>query len=434
VASGSNDRQKPLTVLITNIAFSFRSGTEIVVDQIARGLNQRGHRPIVFSTYNKGAMADTLRRQGIAVVDRLAQVGAEPDIIHGQHNVTTVMAMMAFPQCPVIFSCHDFDAPKDRALLVTRVRRYIAVDEICRERLLTDGVQAGQIVTLYNAVDLEQYPRRDPLPPRPRTVLVLTKGADHLAVARSASERAGLTFEALGSGVDAIVDDLPQRLRRYDIVIATARTAKEAIAAGCAVIVGDHRGFAGLVTRDVVAEWRRHNFGRKILTTPMTEDNLLGAIAGYDAADAAAVTDFIRAEDGLDAHIDKLERLYREVIEQGPRVDVAGDMKALSVFLEDFLISRDFTRPWTELYRNVVQEEIGVFDRALDGSLERHGSKTQVAITARLDQLERTLRDHAQSQASDVRELGASLRLTVQLRLLARAVGSRLRRLFGTAR
>jgi hypothetical protein len=46
-SSNLSDR---LTVLITNIAFSFRSGTEIVVDQIARGLNQRGHRPIVFST------------------------------------------------------------------------------------------------------------------------------------------------------------------------------------------------------------------------------------------------------------------------------------------------------------------------------------------------------------------------------------------------
>jgi hypothetical protein len=429
VPSETTDQQKSLTVLITNIAFAFRSGTEIVVDQLARGLNQRGHRPIVFSTYIKGAMADALRQQGIAVVDRLAQVGAVPDIIHGQHNVTTVMAMMAFPQCPVVFSCHDFEAAKDRAPLVPRIRRYIAVDEICRERLSNDGVPDAQIVMLYNALDLKQFQRRDPLPPRPRNVLVLTKGADHLAVVRSAVERAGLTLDGLGSGVDTVVDDLPQRLPRYDIVIATARMAKEAMAVGCAVIVGDHRGFAGLVTRDVVAEWRRHNFGRKILTTPMTQDDLLGAIAGYDAADAAAVTDFIRAEDGLDRHLDHLERLYREVIAEGNKVDVAEDMKALSVFLEDFLISRDFTRPWADLYRNVVQEETDVLERTLD----RHGAKMQVTIMARLDQIERTLQNNAQSQARDVRDLGASMRLTAQLRSLIGGLRRRLHRLMGAA-
>lgn len=199
----SADQRDRLTVLITNIAFSFRSGTEIVVDQLARGLSQRGHRPIVFSPYMTGAMAKALRLQGIAVVDRLAHVGGVPDVIHGQHNVTTVMAMTAFPECPVVFSCHDFDAPKDQPPLVPRIRRYIAVDEICRERLLNDGVPDEKIVLLYNAIDLKQYQRRDPLPVRPRNVLVLTKGSHHLAAVQSAVESAGMTLEGLGSGFEA---------------------------------------------------------------------------------------------------------------------------------------------------------------------------------------------------------------------------------------
>jgi hypothetical protein len=368
-------------------------------------------------------MAEALRRQGVTVVDRLAQVGAVPDVIHGQHNVTTVMAMMAFPQCPVVFSCHDFEAPKDRPPLAPRVRRFIAVDEICRERMLNDGVPDEQIVVLYNAVDLSQYPRRDLLPTRPRNVLVLTKGVDHLAVARSAAERAGLTFEGLGSGFDSVVDDLPHRLQRYDIVIATARMAKEAVAAGCAAIVGDHRGFAGLVTRDVVAEWRRHNFGRKILTTPMAEEALLCAIASYDATDAAAVTEFIRAEDGLDRHIDQLECLYREVVAEGKKVDMAADMMALSGFLEDFLISRDFTRPWADLYRNVVEEEVDALERALD----RHSGKTQAPIMTRLDRIERAIQDSAVKATADDLPNGlfTKLRMTLRPRTRLRALRSR---------
>src|SRR5205814_7156321 len=123
---------------------------------------------------------------GIAVVDRLSQVGVTPDIIHGQHNVTTVMAMTAFPRCPAIFTCHDSEAMQDRPPLLPRVRRYIAVDEVCRERLKHDGAPDDKILLLHNAIDLERYQRRAPLPPRPQRVLVLTKGAAHLPVVRAA--------------------------------------------------------------------------------------------------------------------------------------------------------------------------------------------------------------------------------------------------------
>src|SRR5436190_21006410 len=209
-----------LTVLITNIAFAFRSGTEIVVDQIARGLNQRGHRPIVFAPYIGGGLTEALRLRGIAVVDRLDQVGCTPDIIHGQHNVATVMALAAFPRTRALFFCHDFDSPKDRALIMPRLRRYLAVDDGCRERLERDGVPRDRIDVVYNAVDLDQYRRRGPLPQRPARALVLTKGAEHLAVVRSAAAAAGLVLDELGSGAGAVVDDLPARLPAYDIVIA----------------------------------------------------------------------------------------------------------------------------------------------------------------------------------------------------------------------
>src|SRR5438876_8255636 len=189
-----------LTILITNIAFAFRSGTEIVVDQIARGLNRRGHRPIVFAPYIGGGLTAGLRLSGIAVVDRLNQVGCTPDIIHGQHNVTTVMALAAFPRTPALFSCHDFDAPKDRAPLLPRIRRYIAVDDCCRERLVRDGAPPDRIDVVYNAVDLDQYRPRGPLPSQPQRALILTKGTEHLATVRSAAARAGLALDELGSG------------------------------------------------------------------------------------------------------------------------------------------------------------------------------------------------------------------------------------------
>jgi hypothetical protein len=376
-----------LTILITNIAFAFRSGTEIVVDQIARGLNRRGHRPIVFAPYVGGGLTAGLRLRGIAVVDRLNQVGCTPDVIHGQHNVTTVMAMAAFPRTAALFSCHDFDAAKDRAPLLPRMRRYIAVDDTCRERLVRDGAPQDKIEVVYNAVDLDQYHHRGPLPRRAERALVLTKGSEHLATVRSAAATAGLALDELGSGVGAVVDDLPARLPAYDIVIATARMAKEAIAAGCAVVVCDHRGFAGLATTDTLAEWRRYNFGRRILAQPTTEDRLVDAFTRYDAGDAARVSARVRAEDNLDLHIDRLEGIYHSILDDGRVVDPAGDLEALAPFLEDFLISRNFSRPWVELHRNVTDEASDVLELALS----RHTGKLRTEIAQGLENLARGL-------------------------------------------
>jgi hypothetical protein len=374
-----------LTVLITNIAFAFRSGTEIVVEQIARGLSRRGHRPIVFAPWLDGGLPEGLRRSGIAVVDRLNQVGFAPDIIHGQHNVTTVMALAAFPRTPALFCCHDFDAAKDRAPLLPRIRRFIAVDESCHERMIRDGVPRDKIEIVYNAVDLDQYRRRGDLPARPQRVLVLANGAGHLSAVRAMAARAGLALDELGSGVGTVIDDLPERLPAYDLVIATARMAKEAIAAGCAVIVCDHRGFAGLATTSVLADWRRHNFGRRILTHPVTEENLLQALATYDAHDASIVTDLVRAEDNLESHIDQIERIYEAILEDTTVIDSAQDLEALAPFLEDFLISRNFSRPWADLYRNVTDEGADVLELAL----RRHTTKMQTEIIEELKTLAR---------------------------------------------
>src|SRR5437773_5650185 len=279
------------------------------------------------------------------VVDRLNQIGCTPDIIHGQHNVTTVMALAAFPWTPALFACHDFDAPKDRAPLLPRIRRYIAVDDCCRERLVRDGAPPDRIDVVYNAVDLDQYRPRGPLPSQPQRALALTKGTEHLAAVRSAAARAGLALDELGPGAGAVVDDLPARLPAYDIVIATSRMAKEAIAAGCAVVVCDHRGFAGLATTEVLDEWRRYNFGRRILAQPTTEERVVEAFARYDADDAARVSGVVRATDDLESHIDRLETIYNSILDDATAIDPAGDLEALAPFLEDFLISRDFSRP-----------------------------------------------------------------------------------------
>jgi len=271
--------------------------------------------------------------------------------------------------------------------VMPRIRRYLAVDESCRERLVRDGAPADRIEVVYNAVDLDRYRPRGPLPMRAGRALVLTKGHEHLDIVRSAAATAGLVLDELGSGAGAVVDDLPARLPAYDIVIATARMAKEAICAGCAVVVCDHRGFAGLATTATLDEWRRHNFGRRILAQATTEAGLVDAFARYDADDATRVSGIVRAEDNLDAHIDRLTGIYESILDEPGTIDPAADLEALAPFLEDFLISRDFSRPWVALHRNVTDEATDVLELAL----AHHTGALRAEILQGLDSLGRRL-------------------------------------------
>jgi hypothetical protein len=78
-------------------------------------------------------------------------------------------------------------------------------------------------------------------------------------------------------------------------VFAKARAAIEAMAVGCAVILCDARGAGTLVTSANVEELRHWNFGFRVLTAPLTAAQLQSQIKSYDAADAAAVSAWIRA-------------------------------------------------------------------------------------------------------------------------------------------
>ncbi|NEX95393.1 glycosyltransferase family 4 protein, partial [Caulobacter sp. 17J65-9] len=153
----------PLDVLITNLLLAERSGTEVVTEQLADGLRRAGHRVAVWVS-KAGAQAQAMRDRGHVVVERLEQLPWRPDVIHGHHNVMTLTALAALPGVPAVHTCHDATAPFDAAPHHPRVRAWLAVDELCRDRLVADGVPAGAIRLMPNAVDEARHPPRARLP------------------------------------------------------------------------------------------------------------------------------------------------------------------------------------------------------------------------------------------------------------------------------
>jgi glycosyltransferase involved in cell wall biosynthesis len=340
-------------VLITNRVLARRTGTELYVRDLALGLLERGHLPIVYTPL-PGPLADEVRAATVPVVDDLARVGAAPQVIHGHHGVETLAALLAFPGVPALSFCHSWIGWADAPVVFPRVLRHVAVDHTCRDRLLFEhGIDAGRVHVLLNAVDLARFRPRGPLPPRPARALVFSNGAggkgSHLEAVRAACAQAGIVLDVAGEGAGRPLERPEEVLGGYDLVFAKARAALEAMAVGAAVVLCDVAGAGPMVTTANLDRLRPLNFGMRALREPATPQALAREIARYDAADAAEVSRRIRACAGRDALVDELVALYRAVIceQRALAADPAAEGRAAAAYLQSLaprLHERDLLR------------------------------------------------------------------------------------------
>jgi hypothetical protein len=267
-----------------------------------------------------------------------------------QHITPALMALVAFPDVPAVFTCHSATIEIEAPRLHPQIRRYVAVDDFCCALCVKRDIPENRLSVILNAVDLARFKTRPPLPPKPKAALMLTKTWGQHNLVRAACARAGLTLDALGSATEEMSDQLEKILARYDIVFATARMALEAAAVGCAVVVADGRGFAGMLRTENLQAWRRLNFGAALLTAPVTAAALDAAIAAYDAADAAEVCGRLRAEASADDYAAAYLRLYAQAIGEGVVQDISH-AAATAVWLEDLLPSAA-SRAWLDVARD----------------------------------------------------------------------------------
>lgn len=359
----------PLKILITNVWLDGRGGTESVVRDLALGFQRRGHRPIVYSPH-LGPLAQELHARGVAVISDLAQMAEAPDVIHGHHYVQTAEAILHFPDAPVVSMTHAWPFWQERPPRFPQIHRYLAVDEAVRDRLVqVEAIDPARVEILLNAVDLTRIPSRpQPLPKRPSMALAFTKNKAQIPILHAACAKAGVKLDILGLGADRVVAAPEEELIRYDIVFATARMALEALCAGCAVVVCDARGLAGMVTLEDLPRLRDLNFGLRSLTQRVTVERVVAEIGRYDAAEAQAVSTEVRASAGLEVSLDRLEALYREAIAAaaGDAPDQGARRKAMLAFLKDTLPrSRSDGRwPWMA-ERDALMARIKALDHQL---------------------------------------------------------------------
>jgi predicted nucleic acid-binding Zn-ribbon protein len=291
----------------------------LFVFDLAVALRKRGHQPIAFSTV-LGDVADLLRSAAIPVIDDPGALTVAPDVIHGQHHLELATTLLRFPETPAIHVCHGWLPWEEQPLRFPTIQRYVAVSNLTRERLLTSGVPPERIELVPNFVDTERFRPRRPLTGPPATAAVFSNymGHEHPHFQTIAAACAQLNFDRIDliGGAAGTATSVPEEvLPGYDVVFAAGRCALEAMASGCAVIVTDHHGFAGLVTLDNLEELRSGNFG--IATTygkPPTLPKIVAEIGKIAPSQIEAVSGAVRDRASLASAVTVWEQLYLQAL------------------------------------------------------------------------------------------------------------------------
>jgi hypothetical protein len=304
-------------ILLTNSTLADRSGSELYARDLALALRDRDHEVIAYSPL-LGDVAADLRAASIPVTNDLRSIRVAPDVIHGQHHLETIAALTHFPGVQALYVCHGWLPWQEAPPAHPRIRQYVAVDDTVLDRLIVEsGIDPAMVRTLYNFVDLRRFARRATTFTVPRNALIFNSRATEEnfgALVREACRARGIVdVDLVGYGSERPVREPAALLARYDLVFARARTALEAMAVGCAVIVSDPTGMAGLVTTQNYDALRRANFGVRTLRHEVTVDALSSEIAAIDGTDVACVSERARAGADMNAVVDAYEEMYREL-------------------------------------------------------------------------------------------------------------------------
>lgn len=306
-----------MRILITNIVLDARTGTEIVTRDLALGFSARGHQVEVFTNL-PGGISGEIEAAGIPLFTDPARL-QRPDVIHANHFEHALPVFERFPGVPALAVCHDPVNLNARSVPHPSVRRWSAVSENCRRRVAREtGLPLEEVTLLPNYIDLAlgEAPAEALGPGRRWLYAAEKRDAKPL---RKRLQFLGRCFfrpldqVALFSKPRRIVDNYPALARNYDLVFASDRCATEAAAAGAPVIVCDPRGLAGFLTPGAWREWSDHNLGEICLTRANSLWNLAAEIRKADKAQARAVARLIRDERSLEAGLDRLEAIYRDI-------------------------------------------------------------------------------------------------------------------------
>lgn len=159
-------------------------------------------------------------------------------------------------------------------------------------------------------------------------------------------------------------------LPEYDIVLATGRSAIEAMASGCAVLPIIPTACLDLVDLNNFDLLPSQNFSPRLNTSHFNAGSIVRAISVYDPRRVKAVTAAARSKCTLDAATDALESLYVRAVEgfsdqyQLPSVIFTNELHAMANYIQSVMpMVRDRERLLVE--NHDIQQAVAVKEQTI---------------------------------------------------------------------
>lgn len=308
-----------MKILITNNSLATRAGTELVVWELAKALRARGHEVAAYSS-QLGEVAGLIRDSRVPVIQDPADCPFRPDIIHGQHHLDTMTALLSLPDTPAIYHAHGGVSWLESAPKHPRILHYVAMCSVLAERIgIEQGIPAPRLHTVSNWVDMGRFKTVRMPAEKPRRALIYTRmlgdGFFYRQI-QSAFERQGISLERPPTVEKGEVRQTESLLPDYDIVLAAGRSALEAIACGCATMIVNYQSGLGFVTPENLEDFQEHNMAPFRNSPQLTTAVIERQLGQYDAASVASTTEKLRRIAGLDRSVDQLLGIYQQTIDE----------------------------------------------------------------------------------------------------------------------
>ncbi len=310
-----------MKILITNFRLAERTASEAFVSELAEALKGAGHEVGLFVS-NCGKAATELEEAGIEVQTHPKALSFRPDIIHGQHNLETMAALLEFPDRPAVYVSHGTKQWREFPPMHPRILRYLGTSVTMRDWLEREvGVDGSRFVHIPDFIDVNRFEHVRKLEEVPRKALYFDQGSgagQHMSQIREACRRCGIELTL----VDDLIGREPTRpevlLPRYDLVFASGRAAMEAIVAGCGVIVARDGRWGAMVTAANYDAMRERHFGVSDGNPGdlRSADDLVREIEKWDWQALGPVTRRAREEMRVESLSEQLLEIYRGAIEE----------------------------------------------------------------------------------------------------------------------
>ena len=227
--------------------------------------------------------------------------------------------MIRFTETPVVYVMHDWSSPFDRPPLLARIRKYIAVEKTCFDRLtIKIGCPAERSTILQPSVDTEKFWKRQPLPDQPQRALFYSDDLDQsqLVDLQAACDQHGIDLDRSATVLKECKQPIETILPKYDLVFAHGRCAAEAIAVGCAVVLCSKTKSGPMISSKEVERSSRFNFGMRLVPHNHSKGRLNHVIKTYDATDADNACVAVRETAESNRWISQLVEIYESAIDE----------------------------------------------------------------------------------------------------------------------